>query len=312
MIVLQRPQGARLFFMLHGSILPRVAAAVSGCVLVAVLVTLCGGTLFHGKVTLTTAPFSIIGLALAICLGFRNNVAYDRWWEARRLWGDIVHRSRCLARQLQGLTAHAEPAIASDAGDPRTAMVRRTVAFAHALRHQLRGSDPIVDVLPWLPRDEHAGFEQARRRTEHLLRATGRDLGRLVREGALDARLAAEVDLTLSALSAAAAGCERIRATPMPFAYTLLLHRTATLFCVLLPFGLVDTIGLMTPFVVAIVAYTFFGLDAVGNEIEEPFALRVHHVPLSALCRTIEIDLLEALGEADLPAPLEPVGYRLD
>jgi putative membrane protein len=128
-----------------------------------------------------------------------------------------------------------------------------------------------------------------------------------VRSGHLDARLAAEMDVSLSALTAVAAGCERIRNTPIPFAYTLLLHRTASLYCFLLPFGLVDAIGYMTPFVVAIVAYTFFGLDALGDEIEEPFGLAMNHLPLDALCRTVEINLLEALGERKLPEPLLPV-----
>ncbi len=68
-----------------------------------------------------------------------------------------------------------------------------------------------------------------------------------------------------------------------------------------------DLIGFMTPFVVAIVAYTFFGLDAVGDEIEEPFGRRAHHLPLDAMCRTLEINLLEAMGADELPVALEPV-----
>ena len=90
----------------------------------------------------------------------------------------------------------------------------------------------------------------------------GHDLGVCLHNHKLDPRLAAEMDVTLSAMAAVAAGCERIKNTPIPFVYTLLLHRTAWLYCFLLPFGLVDAIGSMTPFVVAIVAYTFFGLDA--------------------------------------------------
>ena len=112
-------------------------------------------------------------------------------------------------------------------------------------------------------------------------------------------------------MTAAAASCERIKNSPLPFPYTLLLHRTAYLYCFLLPFGLVDAIGYLTPFVVAIVAYTFFGLDAVGDEIEEPFGLLPNDLPLDAICRTIEIDLREALGDRDLPEPLQPVDYCL-
>ena len=132
-----------------------------------------------------------------------------------------------------------------------------------------------------------------------------------MRQRRLDAPLAAMIDQTLTAIAAVAAGCERIKNTPIPFPYTLLLHRTAWLYCFLLPFGLVDLVGFMTPFVVIIVAYTFFGLDALGDEIEEPFGLADNHLPLDAYCREIEICLLEALHARELPPPLQPVHGRL-
>jgi putative membrane protein len=139
------------------------------------------------------------------------------------------------------------------------------------------------------------------------LRRNGLVLGECLRAGQVDAPLAAEIDAHLSGLAAAAAGCERIQSLPIPFAYTLLLHRTAYLYCFLLPFGLVDLIGPVTPFVVAIVAYTFFGLDAVGDEIEDPFGEKPHHLPLEAICTTIEINVLEAIGAAELPITPQPI-----
>jgi ion channel-forming bestrophin family protein len=311
MIVLKRPHGVRLFFVLRGSILPRIAPALAACTAVAVIVTLTRGFLFHWKITLTPVPFSLIGLALAIFLGFRNSAAYDRYWEARKLWGDLVHRSRSFSRQVQTLLNFDTPAAASDRNDPRSRLIYRTIAFAHALRHQLRSSDASDDVKRFLQPAEVQGFAASRLGTQYLLRCSGADLGLLVRTGKLDARLAAEMDATLSGMASMAAGCERIKTTPIPFAYTLLLHRTASLYCFLLPFGLVDPIGFMTPFVVGIVAYTFFGLDALGDEIEDPFGLAMHHLPLDSICRIIEIDLLEALGERDLPEPLLPVNNRL-
>jgi putative membrane protein len=127
----------------------------------------------------------------------------------------------------------------------------------------------------------------------------------------VEAQVAAIMDESLSAMTAVAAGCERIRNTPVPFPYTLLLHRTAWLYCFLLPFGLVDTVGFMTPFVVAIVASTFGGLDALGAATAAPFGTADNHLPLDALCREIEINLREALGETELPQPLQPVDSRL-
>ena len=148
-------------------------------------------------------------------------------------------------------------------------------------------------------------------KTEALMRAMGDDLRHCRREGRIDSVLTAQIDNTLSALVGAAAACERIKSAPLPFSYTLLLHRTAYMYCFLLPFGLVDTIGFMTPFVVGIVAYTFFGLDALGDEIEEPFGMQPNDLPLDAICRTIEINLRESLGETNLPVPLQPVNYCL-
>ena len=311
MIVLKRPHGVRLFFVLKGSVLIDIAPALVTCTALALLVTVTRGFLFNWKITLTAVPFSIIGLALSIFLGFRNSAAYDRYWEARKLWGTLIHRSRSLARQVQSLLDAGEPAKATDFGDVRCILIRRTIGFAHALRHQLRNSDASAEVAIWLSPDEASHFAASRLGTDYLLRRMGADVGACIRSGKLDARLAAELDETLSAMAEVAAGCERIKSTPIPFAYTLLLHRTASLFCFLLPFGLVDLIGFMTPVVTAFVAYTFFGLAAIGDEIEDPFGTDPHHLPLHAICRTIEINLLEALGQEDLPSPLEPVDSRL-
>ena len=311
MIVRDRPRGVQLFYILRGSVLPHIAWELVTCTAVALLVTLTHGFVYQWKITLTTVPFSLIGLALAIFLGFRNNAAYDRYWEARKLWEELSHRSRSFARQVQSLLHFDAPVGEQDRGDPRRLAILRIAAFASALRHQLRCSDAREDMRRLLPDDEARAFAAAHCGTDWLLRRTGEDVGRWLRGRKLDAPVAAHMDQTLSALARVAASCERIKYTPIPFPYTLLLHRTAWLYCFLLPFGLVDSVGFMTPFVVAIVAYTFFGLDALGDEIEEPFGVADNHLPLDALCREVEINLREALGETELPKRLRPAGGRL-
>jgi len=308
MIVRDRPAGLHLFFALRGSILPRIWKHLAVTTLLAVLVTWTDGQFGRYKLHLTTIPFTLIGLALAIFLGFRNNAAYDRYWEGRKQWGELVLRSRNLARQCLSL-------MTADAGDEPVRMVRRAIGYAHALRHRLRGaaagSDIGADVKPWLAPAEWERVRTQPNLPHALMLAMGDDLARCLRERRIEPCLAAAIDATLSAMTGVAAACERIRGTPIPFSYTLLLHRTAYLYCFLLPFGLVDTIGYSTPLVSAIVAYTFFGLDALGDEIEEPFGASDNDLPLDALCRTIEIDALMALGAAELPPPLLPVDYRL-
>ena len=310
MIVRDRPSGLKLFLVMRGSVMARIWQKLLFTTLLAIVVTLSHGAILHHKITLTTIPFTLIGLPLAIFLGFRNNSAYDRYWEGRKLWGEIVFNSRNLARQCLSLVASG-PLAEGDQPDIRTRMIYRAVAYAHALRHQLRDSDSTVDVQAFLVPDELRGYTAAIHKPHFLMDRMGADLRRCMDESRVDGCLAATIDSTLSALVAACAACERIKGTPIPFSYTLLLHRTAYFYCFLLPFGLVDTIGFMTPFVVAIVAYTFYALDALGDEIEEPFGLAPNDLPLETICRTIEINLRQSLGEEQLPPVLLPVGYQL-
>ena len=317
MIVRERPNALRLFLIMRGSILPSIWKSLAVTTLLAIAVTVIDKTLGGIKPTLSPIPFTLMGLPLAIFLGFRNNAAYDRYWEGRKQWGELVLRSRSLARQCLSLLDSARPLIAdtaaaaTDPADARTRMVRRAIAYAHALRHRLRSSDPGADVAPWLPADEWERIRTLPNLPHALMLEMGADLALCLRERRLDPMLAPLLDASFSSMTGVAAACERIRGTPIPFSYTLLLHRTAYMYCFLLPFGLVDTIGYLTPLVTALVAYTFFGLDALGDELEEPFGTSDNDLPLEALCRTIEIDLRTALGERDLPPQLLPVNYRL-
>ncbi len=301
-----------MFWLLRGSVLPRILPTLLVNIAVATLVTISHGALFEFKITLTAIPFSLIGLPIAIFLGFRNNAAYDRFWEGRKLWGELVLRSRNFARQCLSFIHDPQPA-SSDLGltDLRVRMIMRAIAFTHALRHLLRDVAHQQELRPLLLESEWNGMQLSQNKPDYLMRKMGLDVQSCLSQGRIDSNIAVVIDNTLSAMTAAAASCERIKNTPIPFSYTLLLHRTAYLYCFLLPFGLVDSIGFMTPFVVAIVAYTFFGLDALGDEIEEPFGMESNDLPLDAICRAIEIDLRESLHDTHIPPPLVLVNYRM-
>jgi putative membrane protein len=303
MIVRDRPSPLRLFLVMRGSVLPNIWKSLLATTLLAAAVTWTHGSLWGHKIAIGAIPFTLMGLPLAIFLGFRNNAAYDRYWEGRKQWGELVTRSRNLARQCLSLV---------DECAARERLIRRAIAFAHALRHRLRGSDPAADVQPWLSTEEWARLQSLPNLNHALMLEMGADIKQCRREGRIDACLVPAIDASLSAMTGVVAACERIHGTPIPFSYSLLLHRTAYLYCVLLPFGLVDAIGDLTPLVTLLVAYTFFGLDALGDEIEEPFGMSDHDLPLEAMCRTIEIDLRTALGDTEPPPPLLPVDYRLN
>ncbi|MDD5287315.1 MAG: bestrophin family protein [Desulfuromonadaceae bacterium] len=315
MIVRERPNGLRLFFIIKGSIVPRIKWPLCTTILLATIVTVTHGTLFKLKITMTPIPFSLIGLALAIFIGFRNSASYDRFWEGRKLWGELIIMCRSLTRQILTFVSsehdHATNRPPFDHGDFRTRIVYRLIAFAHALRHHLRDSDPLDELREYLVEDEAAQLKIAHNQPLFLLQRMAYDLRQCIENKLIHDYFAASMDANITSLTTVLTGCERIKNTPIPFTYNLLLHRTAYLYCFLLPFGLVDSIGLMTPFVVGIVSFTFFGLDALGDEIEEPFGVLPNDLALSSMCRTIERDLRAALGEDHLPEPLLPVHYRI-
>lgn len=312
MIVSELPRGLRLFLVVRGSIVPRIAPAL----LIEAALALAVTALWHHQgwhAGLGVAPLSLVGLALAIFLGFRNSASYDRFWEGRRLWGELLARTRSFHRVVATWTKDA--AADGVGGAAQDGLVRRIVlrqvAVAHALRHRLRDSDPAADLAPWLPPEEADAARNAPHPVEMLLQRQSRDLAGLVREGRLDVRIATALEEQVAGISLAAASCERIKTTPVPVAYTLLLHRTATLYCGLLPFGLVDTLGWFSPVICVLVTYTFFGLDALGDELQRPFGLQPHQLPLSAMCRLVERSALATLGERELPPELEPVDGQL-
>jgi len=315
MIVRDRPNGLRLFFIIKGSIIPRIKWPLFVTVLLASLVTITHGTLFKLKITMTPIPFSLIGLALAIFIGFRNSASYDRYWEGRKLWGELIIMCRTLTRQVLTFVSPGQENSPNwppyERGDLRIRMVYRLIAFAHALRHHLRDSDPLDELREYLSEGEAAQLRLAHSKPLYLLQCMAHDLRCSLASRQVQEYFAAGIDQNVTMLTTVLTGCERIKNTPIPFTYNLLLHRTAYLYCFLLPFGLVDSIGFMTPFVVGIVSFTFFGLDALGDEIEEPFGVLPNDLALSSMCRTIERDLRAALGELQLPEPLAPVNYRI-
>lgn len=303
MIVRERPGMFRLFLIWRGSILPRVLPEM--LVATAVAVALTGLESWRPGLLpeMPSAPYALLGLAFSIFLGFRNSACYDRWWEARKQWGQLVVDQRSFARDSVVLERPGD--------DLRCRLLRRGLGFVHALSAQLRGRDAVAAVRPWLDAAEAEALSGSRNPADALLRRQGEELAAALREGRIDAIVYRGLCERLQAMSGVQAACERIRHTPLPFAYTLLLHRTAHLFCLLLPLGIVHAAGWATPVLTAVVAYTFFGLDALGDQLEEPFGTLENDLPLDAIARVIEIDVREAMGERDLPPPLQPQGYQL-
>jgi putative membrane protein len=299
-IIRPRPGVPKLFFVMRGSIVPRIAPQIVGFGVYAALIVAAvkRGGFEPGSYGL--APFTLLGVTLSIYLVFRNNAAYDRWWEARKLWGQLIFDIRNFSRAVTAL-------VPAESGQIRSLMME-ALAFCHLLRGHLRNVDTSAEARAFVA-SEFAHVLDSVNRPDASIRAMGRRIGALKSAGAIGPIEFRILDERLCSMSALLAGCERIGGTPLPFAYTLLLHRSAYLFCLLLPFGLASSAGWYTPLFTAFVAYSFFGLDALSEELEEPFGNAENDLALDGLCRVCEIAVFEALGEQP-PKMLPPHKHR--
>ncbi|EIV8822316.1 hypothetical protein MA759_003763 [Escherichia coli] len=180
------------------------------------------------------------------------------------------------------------------------------VAFAHCLRMTLR-KQPQAEVLAhYLKTEDLQRVLASNSPANRILLIMGEWLAVQRRNGQLSDILFISLNDRLNDISAVLAGCERIAYTPIPFAYTLILHRTVYLFCIMLPFALVVNLHYMTPFISVLISYTFISLDCLAEELEDPFGTENNDLPLDAICNAIEIDLLQMNDEAEIPAKILP------
>ncbi|MFP2927452.1 bestrophin family protein [Pyxidicoccus sp. 3LG] len=310
MIVRPRPSPLRLLFVVRGTILPRVLPHVLGIAALSCLVVWAFRQSGLRPQVTSPAPLSLLGIALSIFLGFRNNASYDRWWEARKVWGSLLIEVRAFSHDAITLLDDDRAELPLAGRQAARRIVHRNIAFAHALAAHLRGHDAREDISRFVPEPERSRVLASANRPNALLREQAGELAALRREGRLSDIPWGALNERVHALMSVLTASERIRFTPVPFAYTVLLHRTAYLFCLLLPFGLAEALGWFTPVVSAMIAYTFFGLDRLSDELEEPFGSAPNDLPLLAMARTAEMNLLEALGEP-MPEPLRPQDFIL-
>lgn len=291
MIIRDRKNWFTLLFAWKGSVLPEILPRLIVLLILSFLVVFYHGSLFNYKIPLNAAPFTLIGVALAIFLGFYNNASYDRFWEGRKLWGALLNDTRSLCRQAITLSGYSE-------GSPEiNNFVHVLIALVHALKHQLRHTDPEQDFQRLLNDDLQQNMKDVYFKPIILMQELAQWIQRAKEKNELDAATVLAFDYNLNNISNIIGGCERIASTPIPFTYKVLLHRTVYMYCFLLPFGLVDSIGWMTPLIVVFISYTFMAFDAIVNEIEEPFGAEPNDLALNTMSTMIENTLREMAGE---------------
>ena len=241
---------------------------------------------FQIQIGLEITPFEFVGAVLGLLLVLRTNAGYDRWWEARKLWGGIVNQSRNLA--LGSLTYgphHPEW---------RNQFIHWAMAFPHVARHSLRGEELSPEVVALV------GAGEARRMTNsgHMPSYVAYKLASLLREAnekhGMNPYAFMQVDRERAQLIDHIGACERILKSPLPFVYSVKIRRFITLFLLMMPFVLLHRLEnqWLVPFITMMVAYPLIALDQIGVELQNPFSRKnLNHLLLDELSKTISNNL---------------------
>ncbi|AMM50762.1 membrane protein [Rufibacter sp. DG15C] len=253
---------------------------------------------------------SVLGTGISLLLAFNLNQSYERWWEARIIWGAIVNDSRALMLELKAFISSA------DAQKPHIqAVVRgmglRQIAWCYSLGQSLRKQNPLEHLEEFIPAQELAHLQDKMNKPLALLELHMQDVNRLYQEQALNQMQQTQVSGTVTRLVDSMGRAERINTTVFPATYSMFIHFFIYLFLVILSFTLVEAIGVYEIPVLTAVASTFFLVEKTARHIQDPFMDKPTDTPVTAIARTIEINIKQMLGEPNVPEPAQPDGYFL-
>jgi putative membrane protein len=243
-------------------------------------------------------PLAVVGGALGIFVSFRTNSAYGRWWEGRQLWGRLVNVSRTLCSQaLAYLPQEGEGRALAES------IVRRHIAYVHALRAVLRAQDILADedFTRVLSEGERGSLKKESNVNHPLCHRNVEDVAQALRRGFIDTNQLLAFDESLRIVMDVQGGCERIKKTPLPRGYAFIAERLIWAFSALFPLATVSELGWFVIPVSVLVCLAFALISEAGRVLEDPFTMFWNGLPLMALSRTIEVNLRQRLGDDDLP-----------
>ncbi|MCC9608694.1 hypothetical protein LOC68_08985 [Blastopirellula sp. JC732] len=287
-------------FRLRGSATPLIAGRVLGFTLFSLLVTLV--MTYLGKThLLANSHYEYIGAVLAILLVLRTNAGYDRWYEARKIWGGIVNQSRNLG-QMGVIYGPRDQ-------EWRESYVRWVAAFSAICRHSLRNQrtyDEIVDLVPIVGKVETERLAKSNHMPMYVVRRVGELLRQAVETGEMDRFFFLKAEEERAKLIDHIGGCERILKTPLAVAFSIKIRRFLFLYLLFLPMAMIDYVGAFTPLLTMLVTYPLLSLDQIGVELQNPFChRRLNHLPLGDISKTIRENLLASIEELPEMVPFD-------
>lgn len=292
-------------FAIQGSITPHVLPNVLTVGVVASLICALAALTqkYLGvRLSLELTPYEFIGTALGLLLVLRTNAGYDRWWEARKLWGGIVNQSRNITISALAYGPHDQAW--------REKFVRLAASFPHAARLILRGQNSSKELNALLGQQTASQILDTRHPPSTISLNLGLLLKEALEKGDMDSFAYMQIDRERAQLIDHIGACERILKTPLAQAYSIKIRRFIALFVLTLPFALLHSLDnfFLVPLVTMLVAYPLFSLDQLGVELQNPFNVHnLSHLPLDEISMTIEKNLLSLLAERENSAEVSSV-----
>ena len=300
-------RAVQVFIARNWSLILAVVVSVQGVILASRYTSVLETDVF------SASAVGLLATVVGIFLVFRFNEAYQRWWEARILWGGLVNESRNFARQVRTFVAVARAGgvdSASDASRIQRTLVYRHLAYCNALRLTLRREESWDELKPFLTPGEFedvAGYVNKATRLNFL---QAEQLSAIFGQDVAQSLILSQFDSTLNRLFDIQGGCERIKNTAFPDEVRFISRAMVWLSAVAIPVAFLsanDEIHLLEVVAVVVISLSFMVVEQLGTSLKNPFENRDNDTPMTALCRTIEIDLRQQLGERDLPPPIEPI-----
>lgn len=265
---------------------------------------------FHiTNISIPMTVHSVLGTIISLLLAFRSNQAYDRWWEARIIWGAIVNDSRTFARQV--LSLMEDPLEPARIDGFKKRMIKRQIAWCYALGKGLRRDDPMPMISKFVSEEELEYLKDFDNKHVGLVQLHARDLNNALKQGWVNPYQQVELDQTLTRLCDHMGKSERIKNTVFPATYSLYIHLALHFFILLLPFGLVQLFGfLMVPVLVVITA-CFFLIEKMAIHLQDPFENKPTDTPVLSISRNIERDLKQMMRDKHVPQAFQPETFYI-
>lgn len=245
--------------------------------------------------TIPIAIPGIVGTIISLLLAFKSNQAYDRWWEARIVWGAIVNDSRSLLRQV--VAFYKDPDFSDEANNFKERFAKRQAAWCFSLANRLRGKDSVKPAKQFLDDEEFQLVKRYKHIPNALLLQHSKELMKATANGRLNTFQQVEIDNTLTRLCDSMGKAERIKNTIFPTTYSMYIRFTLCLFVILLPFGMIEDLGWLVIPVTTTIGAAFFLIEKMAIHLQDPFENRPTDTPMTVISHNIHKDLLEMVNE---------------